>query len=38
MTPFTAAKLGAIHASHAFARPAVLLYEGWYRIRDAFGF
>jgi glycine/D-amino acid oxidase-like deaminating enzyme len=26
------------HPLHAFARPAVLLYEGWYRIRDAFGF
>jgi glycine/D-amino acid oxidase-like deaminating enzyme len=26
------------HPLHAFTRPAVLLYEGWYRIRDAFGF
>jgi hypothetical protein len=23
---------------HALARPAVPLYEGWYRIRDAVGF
>jgi glycine/D-amino acid oxidase-like deaminating enzyme len=26
------------HLLHALARPAVTLYEGWYRIRDAVGF
>ena len=26
------------HPLHAFARPAVPFYEGWYRIRDAVGF
>ena len=26
------------HPFHAFARPAVPVYEAWYRIRDAVGF
>lgn len=26
------------HPLHAFARAAVPIYEGWYRVRDAFGF